>query len=84
MEHHAAFESERINDHRDLDQALEKLTSCVPAEDIMAKSVEHLVLLHAVDTWPNGEAEIYHLTTQCHSCSIFIPALCSTMLNLSC
>jgi hypothetical protein len=31
------------------------IASRLPEDLLVAQSLEHLVLLHAVDTWPNGE-----------------------------
>jgi hypothetical protein len=36
--------------------ALAKVAGNLP-EDLVAQSLEHLVMLHAVDTWPNGESD---------------------------
>jgi hypothetical protein len=42
------------------DQAMNKTLAHIAAhfpKDLVAQSLEHLVLLQAVDTWPNGECE---------------------------
>jgi hypothetical protein len=39
-----------------LHDALAKVVGSLP-RDLVVQSLEHLVLLQAVDTWPNGEPE---------------------------